>query len=568
MFLYPSCHLQRERQMRLRTKGLTIIGLLWGIFLAVNCFPAIRQSLPNFIALGVLIAATMGYLIQTYIIKRVEQLNKQLKEIRLKNFDLSSIKIKGNDEIASVMTEVKELFFSPRFSEKQLQNEKLLSTPSHPHKSLAWLSQFDKRNSRSNHIFFNETLNKAISHAKRRDKLLAVFFVEVCDKLSPKSFSSNESAMKEIEKRLTNTLRSEDILIKLENNEFRILLNDIGKAKFASAVANKIIQAIAEPVEVENQIIQLITHIGICVYPTEGTSLEDLLKNTDIALSKAKNAGADTFKFYTQTMDAEASEYIHMEKSLRKALANNELTLYYQPKVHLKTGEIARIEALIRWVHPDIGVVSPEKFLPIAEETGLIHPIGEWALREACKMNKQWQDAGYSHMPIAVNLSPKQFYHPDIAKVIANTLKETELNPSYLELEVTETAMMDEAQKATTILTDIKATGVQISIDHFGAGYFSISQLKQFPLTLLKIDQSFIKGVPNNPNDSAITTALIALAHNLGLEVVAEGVETAEQVQFLSSQNCDMVQGYFLSQPLPADQIVLQFKKLSEGVLL
>jgi EAL domain-containing protein (putative c-di-GMP-specific phosphodiesterase class I) len=374
--------------------------------------------------------------------------------------------------------------------------------------------------------------------------------------------------MKEIEKKLTSTLRSEDILVKLENNKFSILLNDIGKAKFASAVANKIIQAVSEPVKAENTTIQLMTHIGICVYPTEGTSLEDLLKNTDIALSKAKNAGADTFKFYTQTMDAEASEYIHMEKSLRKALANNEFTLYYQPKVHLKSGEVARIEALIRWVHPDIGVVSPEKFLPIAEETGLIHPIGEWALREACKMNKHWQNEGYSHMPIAVNLSSKQFYHPDIAKVISNVLKETELNPNYLELEITETAMMDEVQKATTILADIKTTGVQISIDHFGVGYFSISQLKQFPLTLLKIDQSFIKGIPNNPNDSAITTAIIALAHHLGLEVVAEGVETAEQVQFLSSQNCDMVQGYFLSQPLPADQIVLQFKKLAEGVLL
>ena len=266
-------------------------------------------------------------------------------------------------------------------------------------------------------------------------------------------------------------------------------------------------------------------------------------------------------------MDAEASEYIHMEKSLRNAITNNELTLYYQPKIHLKTGSITRLEALIRWVHPEIGVMNPEKFLPIAEETGLIHPIGEWALREACKMNKQWQDAGYAHMSVAVNLSPKQFYHPNIVQIIATALKETGLNPNYLELEITETAMMDDANKATTILADIKSTGVQISIDHFGAGYFSISQLKKFPLTLLKIDQSFIKGIPNNPNDSAITTAIIALAHNLGLEVVAEGVETAEQVQYLSLQNCDMVQGYFLSQPLPAEQIVLQFKKLIEGVL-
>lgn len=506
----------------------------------------------------------MGSLIYFFTVKRVEQLNKQLKVISTKNSEPSCLKIKGKDEVALIADQVNHLYFMHRAAEKEKKQAIL--------EPLTLLKENDTKNSLSNRLFFNETLNKAINHAKRRDKLLAVLLVDVSPVKTIKHLleapAIDAFAMQEMEKKLVATLRSEDVLVKLEGGVFSVLLNDIAKAKFASAVANKIIQATAMPINIEGQDTYFTTHIGICIYPTEGCSLEDLLKNAEIALNKAKNAGINTFRFYTQTMDAEASEYIHMEKSLRKAISNQEFMLYYQPKLQLKTGNITRLEALIRWVHPEIGVINPEKFLPIAEETGLIHPIGEWALREACKTNKQWQEAGYAHMPVAVNLSSKQFHHADIAKTIDVILKETGLNPNYLELEITETALMEDVNQAMSILADIKATGVQISIDHFGAGYFSIGQLKQFPLTLLKIDQAFVKGVPNNINDSAITAAIIALAHNLGLEVVAEGVETAEQVQYLSSQNCDMIQGYFLSQPLPADQIVLQFKKLMEGVLL
>lgn len=518
--------------MKLRNKIFIIIGFLWALFLGLNYFSAIHDSLVNFAALCILFAGTMCALIHLAVIRREELLYKQLEEISLKN------NLVANNDTKDI-------------------------PPS-------WLTHYDKLTSLPDHLFFNETLNKAISHTKRRNKLLAVLLVEVTIPTSSRNthHTDNDYIIQEASKRISSTLRTEDVLVKLEGNAFNLLLNDINKAKFASSVANKILQALATPINAGGQEIVLTTHIGICVYPTEGTSLEDLLKNADVALSKAKNAGMNTFRFYTQAMDAEASEYVHMEKSLHRAISNHELTLYYQPKLHLKTGSITRIEALVRWVDPEIGVINPEKFLPIAEETGMIHTIGEWALREACKVNKQWQNEGYMHMPIAINLSPKQFYHPHISKMIASALEESGLNPNYLELEITETAMMDDAGKASKILADIKETGVQISIDHFGAGYFSISQLKQFPLTLLKIDQSFIKGVPQNPNDAAITAAIISLAHNLGLEVVAEGVETAEQVQFLSSQNCDMVQGYFLSQPLPADQIVLQFKKLMEGVLL
>src|SRR5579862_9490466 len=395
--------------MKLRSKGFIIIGSLWLAFVLINYFLPISQSLLNFSALGCLFAVTMGWLSYLFIIRRIEQLNKQLKEIRTKNSELRVIKMTGQDEVALIAEQINDLYFLHRSPDKQTEKQQATQGP------LTWLKERDTQTSLTNRLFFNETLNKAMSHAKRHDTLLAVLLVDISPVKTIKqllgSSATDEFAMQEMEKRLAAALRSEDILVKLEGHAFSILLNDIGKAKFASTVANKIIQATAAPINIENKDIYFTTHIGICIYPTEGSSLEDLLKNAEIALNKAKNAGINTFKFYTQAMDAEASEYIHMEKSLRKAISNNELALYYQPKVQLKTGSITRLEALIRWVHPEIGVINPEKFLPIAEETGLIHALGEWALREACKMNKQWQEAGYAHMPVAVNLSSKQFHH-------------------------------------------------------------------------------------------------------------------------------------------------------------
>ena len=242
--------------------------------------------------------------------------------------------------------------------------------------------------------------------------------------------------------------------------------------------------------------------------------------------------------------------------------------LYYQPKLNIKNSTITGVEALLRWQHPQYSNVNPAVFIPIAEETNLIIPLGEWALREACKINKSWQNEGYEHISIALNLSPKQFYHPDIVEMIKAALSESGLNPSYLELEINETTVMNNVEKATEILNKIKALGVHLVIDHFGTGYTSISHLKQFPVSSLKIDASFIKGIPTNANDLAITNAFIALAHHFGLEVVAEGVETAEQVEYLSTQHCDIVQGYYFCHPLPAQNIIQQFKKIADRAWL
>jgi EAL domain-containing protein (putative c-di-GMP-specific phosphodiesterase class I) len=292
-----------------------------------------------------------------------------------------------------------------------------------------------------------------------------------------------------------------------------------------------------------------------------------LLKNAHAAFESSKYTGKFIYKFYSDDVDTEAREYIKLKQSLSNAIKNNELVILYQPKFHIKRGNIIGVEALLRWNHPQLGMLSPSKFIPLAEETGLINQIGEWILREACKANKHWQDENYEHICVGVNLSPKQFYDPMFTSYLTKVLSDTGMNPNFLELEITEKTVMDDLDAATDILQKIKSTGVQLSIDHFGTGYTSISHLKRFPINTVKIDSSFIKGIPHIPNDVAITNAFISLVHHLGLEVVAEGVETEDQMQYLTSQNCDIIQGFFLSKPLNEEEIILEFKKIMDKVL-
>jgi EAL domain-containing protein (putative c-di-GMP-specific phosphodiesterase class I) len=264
-------------------------------------------------------------------------------------------------------------------------------------------------------------------------------------------------------------------------------------------------------------------------------------------------------------MDVAANEHIKLEAALRKGLQNNELVLYYQPQMDLKDGKIKRVEALIRWESPDLGLVNPGSFIPLAEETGLIMPIGEWAIHEACRTAKKWKDEGYDPIAIAVNVSPKQFRHQDLASIVKDALAKTQLPPEYIEIEITETAVMSNVEDAIVKLKSLREMGIHISVDDFGTGYTSISYLKQYPINILKIDQAFIKGIPNSKDDIGIVTAVIALGHNLGLEIIAEGVETAEQMQFLAEHDCDLIQGYFLSRPLPEIKIVQQFTKQGQA---
>lgn len=551
---------------------------------------AISYYLIAFVILGIIFSILMIWLLRILIIKRLERLDSDVAEISDKNELSRRVDEKGNDELSSVskqinnmltIIEASHLKLEHRVKERthelqktniQLQQEiaerKSVEKELIIHKEhLVRLAHYDGLTSLPNRVFFNEMLTKSLNHAKRHKKMFAILFIDL-DRFKTINDAlghpMGDRVLKEIANRFTTVLRAGDVLSRLGGDEFIILLNDIDHPKFASPVAEKILKLCADSIKINTYEFFITTSIGISIFPNDGISLEDLLRNADMAMYKAKRAGGGIYQYYTKEMNQEAHEHIQLEAALRKAITNNEFILYYQPQLNLADGVITGVEALIRWEHPEVGMISPAKFIPLAEETGLIMQIGEWALREACRANKSWQDQGYQPISVAVNLSPKQFRHQDIDHLVAMILADTGLDPQYLELEITETAVMDNVETAISRLKDIKAMGVDIAIDDFGTGYTSISYLKQFPVSVLKIDQSFIKGIPNNANDLAITTAVIALAHSLDIKVVAEGVETSEQLQYLADHDCDIVQGYYLSRPLPEAKILLQLTKITE----
>ncbi len=542
--------------MKLRNKLTLAISLACILFVVLTSFSAIRQTLFIFIPVTILFFLLVFGGIQFFVAKHIETLKKQFSVTKENELNQLQKQLANHAEELQKITAVNTAA-QPHYSKNYSEKNNLDQTAIHQ----------DNLTQLPNRIFFTDALNKAMSHAKRHQKKLAILIIDIDGfKKTNETLGHQfgDYVLNKFGERLTKTLRTEDLLARLGGDEFIVLLSDINKPKFASVVAEKILHACYKPIKE----FFLTASIGICIFPDDGNSLEELLDNANKALFKAKQAGGNRYQFYTNEMDAEAREFIKLENALQQSILNNELILYYQPKLNIKNGNITGIEALVRWAHPELGILNPAQFIPIAEETGFITKISEWALREACKTNKHWQDEGYEHLTVSLNLSPKQFRDENIATNIATILTETGLNPQYLELEINEATVMDNIEIATQRLTNIKAVGVQLSIDHFGAGYTSISHLKRFPINAIKIDQNYIKGVPNNPNDSAITNAFIALGHQLGFDVVAEGVETAEQVQYLTSQNCDMIQGYFLSHPLPAAKIELQFKKLMDRALL
>lgn len=580
--------------MKLVRKVLISISLVW-LFFLVMTLAGTRYFLPdNFlkfeIVTGVLFAILMLWLLRVLIFKPLERLNQDLANIDSKKNIKQRVSIIGSDELSSLSSKINHLLdniqasqelFENRVEERteefhkanvQLQQEisehKLVERELVMHKDhLIRLAHYDVLTSLPNRVFFNEILNKAINHSKRHNRMLAVLFVDLdCFNHinDTKGHAYGDLVLKEMGSRFSGILRAGDIIARLGGDEFIVLLNDIGNAKYVGPVAEKILSVCSQPVKIENHEFFTSASIGISVFPTDGVRLEDLQKKADMAMYKAKRCGGNVFQYYSHEMDLIANEHLKLESALRKAVQNKEFVLHYQPQLNLKDGTIKRLEALIRWEHPDLGLLNPSQFIPLAEETGLIMAIGEWTIREACRQNKAWQIEGYDPVSIAVNISPKQFRYQDIVQIVEDSLKVSDLESKYLELEITETAVMDNVDIAINKLRNIHTMGVHISVDDFGTGYTSINYLRQFPVSVLKIDRTFIKGIPYNQNDLAITSAVIALGHNLGLEVVAEGVETAEQMQYLSDHNCDLIQGYFLSRPLPASKIIQQLTRHGE----
>lgn len=360
-------------------------------------------------------------------------------------------------------------------------------------------------------------------------------------------------------RRLRNTLSPSSVLARFASNEFAVLL-EANQAE-SQLMAQRLLHTLDKPLFVDNQLISVTGSIGLACAPEQGDDPQTLMKHSGLALHKAKANGKNQLQVFTDTLNAEAHYKLFVESNLRRALMQNELEVFYQPKLCLKSGKLLGLEALLRWHHPEKGMISPDKFISVAEETGLIIPIGKWVARQACRMSKQLTAVGYRPLQIAINLSPKQFSDPDLVGEIATILQEEQLDPALLELELTESLLLEATDDTRQQLNSLKSLGLTLAMDDFGTGYSSLSYLKKFPIDVIKIDRSFIKDIPENQDDMEITSAVIAMAHNLKLKVVAEGIETAAQLNFLRRQHCDIGQGYLFDKPIAGRDLLESLKR-------
>ena len=370
-----------------------------------------------------------------------------------------------------------------------------------------------------------------------------------------------------VAERLTGCLRGSDTVARFSGDGFALLLTQISRTEDAARIAKRaensaveiaqnILDALKSPFDFDGQELYVTASLGIGLYPHDGKDSQALLQNAGAALSYVKEQGGNGYRFYAEDMNAKALQQLTLENDLRRAIEREEFVLYYQPQVDINSGRILAVEALIRWQHPELGFVSPVDFIPLAESNGLIVPIGEWTLRTACAQAKRWQEEGLPPLRMSVNLSARQFEQPDLLDTVARTLRETELDPTFLEFEITEGAVMKNAERAIDIMHRLREMQIQIAIDDFGSGYSSLSYLKRFPIDRLKIDQSFVREATTDSTDAAIIMAIITLAQNLRMKVIAEGVETEDQLRLLRLLKCDEIQGYLFSRPLPPDVLI------------
>ena len=430
------------------------------------------------------------------------------------------------------------------------------------------LAHYDDLTGLPNRALFSQLLEQALSESNFSGSQAAVLFIDldrfklINDTLS---HDSGDKVLQMVARRLTEAVPRRDTIARFGGDEFVVLMRDCNIPTDAADAAQKLLNAIAQPVPLEDQEFHLTASIGISTFPNDGQSAQTILKNADVAMYCAKEHGKNNYQFYSSQMNLHSFERLVLERFLRRALEQEEFQLYYQPKIDLVTGCLTGMEALLRWMHPGMGMISPTKFIPLAEETGLIVPIGAWVLRTACAQVRAWQLQGLPPLRVAVNLSARQFAHDDLHASIERVLEQTGLAPELLELEITESLTMDNPEHATALLKKLKALGIRLAIDDFGTGYSSLGYLKRFPIDNVKIDRSFIKDIPNDEDDVAITQAVIAMSHSLRLKVIAEGVETAEQLAFLRTHGCDEAQGYLFGAPMPAEDFVKLMLQRDDG---
>ncbi len=403
-----------------------------------------------------------------------------------------------------------------------------------------------------------DRLGQSLAQASRDDTCVAVLFVDL-DRFK----SVNETyglvvgdrVLRETADRLTRLVRKSDTVARISSDEFVVVLANLEKAADAGSFARKILDELHRPIDIDPNPVVCTASIGIAVHPGDGTTPGALIRNADIAMFRAKKRGRNNFQFFLPEMHENAVHRLKLEMALRGALARDEFMLHYQPKIDVRSGAVTGYEALLRWRHPEFGTMSPADFVPVLEESDLIVPVGEWVLRTACRQIAAWEAQGLPSRPVAVNLSARQFRMDNLDTMVARIIADTGVNPGLVELELTESLLMDDPEQTVRTLGNLRRYGVQLSVDDFGTGYSSLAYLKRFPIGTLKIDRAFISDATTNPEDAAITLAIINLGHSLGLKVVAEGVETESQLQFLRDKGCDEMQGFFFSPAVPPEDM-------------
>jgi diguanylate cyclase (GGDEF)-like protein/PAS domain S-box-containing protein len=429
---------------------------------------------------------------------------------------------------------------------------------------LNYLAYHDALTGLPNRLLFQDRFEHAIARAHRAQKQVAILFLDLDQFKKVNDTLGHEvgdQLLREVAERLRGCARESDTLARLGGDEFVLLLEEIEDMNGASAAAKKIVNRLSPAFRAGGFELYTTASIGIALYPDNGESVEELMKCADVAMYRAKERGRNNFQFYTPDMNARAHELLLLETGLHQALEREELEIYYQPQLEMQSGEIVGTEALLRWNHPQRGLLLPAEFLPLAEETGLILAMSEWVLNTACRQNRSWQKKGFPALPVAINITPRMFQQQGLVRMVSRALEASGLEPRYLELEITESMIMHNVDAAVRTMLELSGMGISLAIDDFGTGYSSLSCLRRLPINKLKIDRVFVGDITNNQNDAAIATSVIALAGSMNFGVIAEGVETEDQLRFLRERGCRHAQGFFFSHPLPVPELEALFRR-------
>ena len=480
----------------------------------------------------------------------VVDFNKMLDEIQLRDNELMEHRIQLEERVTQRTRELEES--NNQLSESKKQAETVA-------KRMEYHAHHDDLTGLPNRILFNDRINTELAHACRQKSMMALLFLDldrfkvINDSLG---HAIGDQLLRVISRRLKNCVREEDTIARLGGDEFMILLPRITSSSDAGRVGRKITEALVEPVSCNGHELHITTSIGISIYPFDSTNVETLIKNADISMYRAKELGRNKVVYYTAEMNAGSRKQLALETNLRKALDRGELTLHYQPKINTAKNIIVGVEALLRWNHPTMGSISPAEFIPVAEESGLIIPIGEWVLKTAFKQLRGWHDAGHDELTMAINLSSAQLSRSGIEASINEAISNAGIDPCMAELEITENVAMQNIDSAIATLDKLKCTGISIAMDDFGTGYSSLSYLRRLPIDIVKIDQSFVRDIPDSKEAVLIAQAIIAMAQSLKLSLIVEGIETVKQLNYFRQQGCEVMQGFLFSRPVAAEELL------------